>query len=108
MGALTLAAQQPCSRREDCGSRSTQQIDRMTVGCLHRRRRGAGVVQALRATLQEAHCPYSSSAKRKIQSTPITCQYHTVASTSTWRVAMEREARSSANATISPPRPSSR
>lgn len=56
----------------------------------------------------ELHCPNSSRRKRKIQRTPMTCQYQTVVSTKTWRVESERENFRAANATIRLTRPRKR
>lgn len=46
------------------------------------------VQKAPAAKNRDSHCANSSSAKRKTQRTPITCQYHTAESTTTCRVAI--------------------
>ena len=63
-----------------------QKDDGVAVGGLHGGGSGLGVVEALGAALQEGHWPNSRRRKRKIQRTPMTCQYQTVESTKTWRV----------------------
>jgi hypothetical protein len=80
----------------------------MAVGCLDGWRRGAGRIEALGAALDQRHWPYSSSRKRKIQSTPMVCQYQTMESTKTWRVASERERCSTTRAAMRPAMPRKR
>jgi len=108
-----ISAKKDEAAYEECRCSSDKQQDRVPIGGLDGRWRSARGVEALRAALSESlrrsqyqqHCsdgkkelqslrfhwPYSRRAKRKSQSTPIACQYQTVASTATWRVASWRE-----------------
>jgi hypothetical protein len=89
--ALAIAAEEEGAGGEEGGGGGGEEDDGVAVGGLDGRGRGLGVVEALGAALKEGHWPNSRRRKRKIQRTPMQCQYQTVESTSTWRVERERE-----------------
>ena len=124
-GSSAFSAKKQCAGEKKRGSRAPQQIDGMPVRRLYGRWSRAGRIKALGATLTPSagresheegsreqsmahHCPNSSSAKSRSHSTPIACQYQTVASTRIWRVSIRRERCSPASAVTSAPTPISR
>lgn len=76
------AEEKGCSDEEGGGC-AGEEDDGVAVGCLDGGGSGLRAVEALGAALQEGHWPNSRSRKRKIQRTPMTCQYQTVVSTKT-------------------------
>ena len=90
-----MAAEEQGCGDEEGGGCAGEENDGVAVGGLHGGGRGARAVEALRAALRQhgereidTHWAYSSNRKRNIQSAPMACQNHAVASTNTCRVAI--------------------